>query len=124
MILFASLNWYFYLLIAIGGIIVLLALVFLIMFLVSKNAKKKINKEISNLYTNIIDCCGGKSNIKEVSSIGSRLTLTLNDNSKLNEEKLKEINITGIFKTTKKVTLVIGEMASEYAKKIKEALNS
>lgn len=124
MILFASLNWYFYLLIAIGGIIVLLALVFLIMFLVSKNAKKKINKEISNLYTNIIDCCGGKSNIKEVSSIGSRLTLTLNDNSKLNEEKLKEINITGIFKTTKKVTLVIGEMASEYAKKIKETLNS
>ena len=48
------------------------------------------------------------------------------ENKKLSNEveALKEIHITGIVKTSKKVTLVVGEMAAKYAQFIQEEIKN
>lgn len=113
--------------IIISILIAIILLITIITLLVIKHLKKKKSyqeeqKIIDNYYVNIIESVGTINNIVSISNVGSRLSFVLKDQSLLNVEKLKEIHITGIVKTTKKVTLVVGEMASKYALSIQKEL--
>jgi len=99
-----------------------LAVVLAILAILSISKKNKKTKIIKGYYNEILEAVGGIKNVKEVSNMGSRLSFVLVDMSKINQEKLNAININGIVKTTTKVTLVVGEMASSYKEEIEKLL--
>ena len=123
-------EWYQYLLtitifVALGGLIVLGGFVYLFVYLISLNKKAKINEEAKGYYVKIIEALGGVSNIKDVSVNSSRLSVVLDSYDNVNQEKLEGLanDGVGMVKSSKKITLVIGEMASKYAESIKKELN-
>ena len=117
-------QWYHYLIIGVAAVVVLTALIFLIVYLVSKGNKSKTLKEASGYYVNIVKAVGGEDNIVEVTVNSSRLSLVLKDNSLLKNEDLDALKNdgVGIVKSSKKVTLVVGEMAPLYEKEINKIL--
>ena len=113
--------------IIIGVLFILATIAFI--FLLKRYLKRKKEfleeqKVIDSYYKNIIDAVGKIQNIEKVEQVGSRLSFYLKDQSLLQVEALKEIHITGIVKTSKKVTLVVGEMASKYAQFIQEEIKN
>lgn len=113
--------------IIIGVVFVLATIAFI--FLLKRYLKRKKEfleeqKVIDSYYKNIIDAVGKIQNIEKVEQVGSRLSFYLKDQSLLQVEALKEIHITGIVKTSKKVTLVVGEMAAKYAQFIQEEIKN
>lgn len=113
--------------IIIGAVFILATIAFI--FLLKRYLKRKKEfleeqKVIDSYYKNIIDAVGKIQNIEKVEQVGSRLSFYLKDQSLLQVEALKEIHITGIVKTSKKVTLVVGEMASKYAQFIQEEIKN
>lgn len=117
-----------------GIIVIIIGVVFILatiafIFLLKRYLKRKKEfleeqKVIDSYYKNIIDAVGKIQNIEKVEQVGSRLSFYLKDQSLLQVEALKEIHITGIVKTSKKVTLVIGEMAAKYAQFIQEEIKN
>lgn len=113
--------------IIIGVLFILATIAFI--FLLKRYLKRKKEfleeqKVIDSYYKNIIDAVGKIQNIEKVEQVGSRLSFYLKDQSLLQVEALKEIHITGIVKTSKKVTLVVGEMAAKYAQFIQEEIKN
>lgn len=117
-----------------GIIVMIIGVVFILatiafIFLLKRYLKRKKEfleeqKVIDSYYKNIIDAVGKIQNIEKVEQVGSRLSFYLKDQSLLQVEALKEIHITGIVKTSKKVTLVVGEMAAKYAQFIQEEIKN
>ncbi len=117
-----------------GIIVIIIGVVFILatiafIFLLKRYLKRKKEfleeqKVIDSYYKNIIDAVGKIQNIEKVEQVGSRLSFYLKDQSLLQVEALKEIHITGIVKTSKKVTLVVGEMAAKYAQFIQEEIKN
>lgn len=59
--------------------------------------------------TEIIELVGGRSNLKEVTSCMTRVRVTLYDDSKINQEKIKNIEgVLGLNKTQKQYQIVVG----------------
>lgn len=118
-------KWYHYLIIGIVALVIIAGLIFLITYLVSKNNKEKSLKEASLYYVNIINAVGDVSNIIEVNVNSSRLSLVLKDNSLINNEQIEKLKNDGIgiVKSSKKITLVVGEMAPYYQKEINKLIN-
>lgn len=115
-----------YVLIAIGALLLIGLCIFLFMYLKAKSNKKKADNSALEYCNELIKLVGGIDNIVEVSSISSRLTLTLKDNNVITEDVLnsfKEKKI-GIFRTSKKITLVIGDLANTYKEKIENLKTS
>ncbi len=105
----------------IAAAIIIIAIVIVCLIKHSKRKKELAAEQqiIDGYYVNIIEAVGSIDNILNVENVGSRLSFYLKDQSLLQVDKLKEINITGIVKTSKKVTLVVGEMAAKYSTSIK-----
>lgn len=118
--LFFNLETILYISIPIAIILITL----IIVFFIKGNKNKKQQLIIDNYYNTIINCVGGLDNIISVSFNSSRLSLQLNDTNKLDEEGLKKIQITGVFKTSKKVTLIVGNMAEKYCQNINKQLEN
>ena len=100
--------------IALGvALLIVLAIVLIIIF--SKKKKKvKIDKQNVVIDTNEwLEALGGKENILEKSATGSRLVVKLNEPSKMNEEKLKELGVSNILKMSNKITLVFEDQAEK-----------
>ena len=97
-------------------------LCFGIIYLISKNNKKKNDDNTKEYYKEIIELVGGIDNISEISSVGSRLTLVLNNNDLVDQNTLEVFKNKGIgiFRTSKKITLVIGDFASYYKEQIEK----
>ena len=97
------------------GVAVLIALAIVLILVLSKNKKsKKISKQDVVIDTNEwLLALGGKDNILEKNATGSRLVVKLNDPSKLNEEKLKELGVSNILKMSNKITLVFEDQAEK-----------
>lgn len=113
--------------IIIGVVFILATIAFIILLKRYLKRKKEFLEEqkvIDSYYKNIIDAVGKIQNIEKVEQVGSRLSFYLKDQSLLQVEVLKEIHITGIVKTSKKVTLVVGEMAAKYAQFIQEEIKN
>lgn len=119
-------EWYHYLLIVLGSLLILTGIVFLIVYLTSKKAKTSSLKNALSLCNKIVDTFGGIDNIESVNVNGSRLSITLKDNSYINNNTLKTMTDEGfgVVKTSKKITLVVGEMAKCYYDEITSLLNS
>lgn len=105
----------------IGGGLLLLGLIIALICLTHKRNKVK-KQELDNYYLTIVKALGELKNIQDVSATGSRLSVVLKNNSLLDEDLLKSIHITGVVKSSKKITLVVGSLASTYETKIKELL--
>ena len=118
-------EWYHILIIVIAGLIVLAGLIFLILYLSSKANKEKSLGEAKGLYNKIIDTFGGIDNIENVNVNGSRLSLVLKDTTYINQETLKVMSDMGfgVVKTSKKITIVVGEMATHYYNQIIKQMN-
>ena len=113
--------------IIIGVVFILATIAFIILLKRYLKRKKEFLEEqkvIDSYYKNINDAVGKIQNIEKVEQVGSRLSFYLKDQSLLQVEALKEIHITGIVKTSKKVTLVVGEMAAKYAQFIQEEIKN
>ena len=113
--------------IIIGVVFILATIAFIILLKRYLKRKKEFLEEqkvIDSYYKNIVDAVGKIQNIEKVEQVGSRLSFYLKDQSLLQVEALKEIHITGIVKTSKKVTLVVGEMAAKYAQFIQEEIKN
>lgn len=100
---------------AIVGAIVIVAAVLIIVY--AKTKKPAKSKEI-NAESYLI-ALGGKDNIKEVSRTGSRITVKLNDDSKLDKDKLHELGISSVLVMSEKFILVAKENAEKIYEQIK-----
>ena len=96
----------------------LLLLVVAIMIIRNKVSKPKA--KINN--DEWILALGGKENIKEVTAIGSRLSLTLQDKETIDREKLKTLGVSSVLVMSNKVTLVIEDKAEKIAESLKQSL--
>ena len=97
---------------------VLLLLFVVIMIIRNKVAKPK--SKINN--DEWILALGDKDNIKEVTAIGSRLSLTLVNKEKIDREKLKTLGVSSVLVMSNKVTLVIEGKAEKIAESLKQSL--
>ncbi|MBR2507028.1 MAG: PTS transporter subunit EIIB [Bacilli bacterium] len=103
------------------GFVVIILITLIILFLFNRNKTKKIDKTTYSISTNDwLDSLGGKDNILEISSRGSRLTLSLKEISLINETKLKELGVTSLLKMSNKLILVIEENAAKIEEIIKK----
>ncbi len=91
--------------------VILVLLILAILFSVLKKRKNKSNT--SKLIENVILALGGKDNIIEINSKGSRVSVKLNDPSKFDENLFKEIGITSIIYMSNKITFVAGSLAND-----------
>lgn len=98
-------------------IIAFLGAITCVIYLINKKSKK--NSSYS-LISGIFESLGGKENIKELYSKGSRLTFILYDKEKLNEPQLKNLGITSIIYMSNKTTIIIGSLAQDIEKAFKK----
>jgi len=103
-------------LIVLAVVFFLAALGILIYLIVSKKKEKKADGGVWLL------ALGNKENIKEVSAVGSRLTVNLIDKEKIDRIKLKELGVSSILVMSNKITLVIEGKAEKVAALIKKDL--
>ena len=83
-------------------VIIIIAILLIVFINIKKNKQIKSDKEIEDT---LLTALGGKDNIKTKSLKGTRITITLNDFSKLNEEMLNDLNVSYI-KMSEKITIV------------------
>lgn len=105
--------------IIIGGSILLGIVIWRTISFILGLKKKKTVKFDNNEW---FDALGNKDNIKEVSAVGSRLNVVLEDIEIINRDKLKELGVSNILVMSKKVTLVIEGKAEQVAEAIKNSL--
>ncbi len=102
--------------IAIG--LVLLILIITIFFLVRNFIKSKDSKETSaTLLNEIVMALGGRENIKTMEAKMSRLIVSLISDGNIDLQKLKNLGIERVVKMTNKITLIVGNKATELADK-------
>ena len=82
-------------------------------------SKKKENQDNGGVW---LLALGNKENIKEVSAVGSRLTVNLEDKEKIDRVKLKELGVSSVLVMSNKITLVIEGKAEKIANLIKKDL--
>ena len=104
----------------IGGA-VLLFLAILAIILIPLILKKKKANLLNNSDVWLL-ALGGKENIKEVTAIGSRLSINLVDKENIDREKLKELGVSSVLTMSNKVTLVIEAKAEQVANTIQKSL--
>lgn len=102
-------------LLAIGAAVIIAVLVVTLLLLQKRNKKPApIKKEYST--NEIIDALGGKDNILTHQKAGSRISLTLNDYSLINEEQLNSLGVDSIIKMSNKITLVVKDDSDNFYK--------
>ena len=100
----------------IGGAL-LFACAIIVIFIILK--RKKSKPFISDDWFMAL---GGNENIKEISAVGSRLSLVLKDKEAIAREKLKTLGVSSVLVMSNKVTLVIEGEAERIANSIKSSL--
>ena len=104
---------------AVGAAIVV-AVIIMILFYFYKKSKKKVYNGPSQ--DDFILALGGAQNIISASSNQSRLQVFVKDASKADGAKLKELGASGVVKTSKKVSIIVGKISVDIADKINKAL--
>ena len=121
-----NLQWLYILLISIGSGLLVFAISFLITYLCALQKKKKLTSNANEFYTQIICAVGGIENISDVMVNSSRLSFVLKNTDILDQSEFKDFvknNNIGTVKSSKKITLVIGQYANDYYNKIKKILD-
>ena len=100
----------------IDGLLLLLVIVMVIRFHVTKSPKVKVDNN------EWFVALGGKENVKEINAVGSRLSLNLADKEVIDREKLKTLGVSSVVVMSNKVTLVIEGKAEKIAETLKQSL--
>ena len=101
------------------AVTVLIALVIVLIVLLNRKNKVKKDVEVPKEENNDwLNALGGHENILEAQGVGSRLTLKLQDNSLLDENKLKALGATSIIKMSDRTILVVEDRAENILKAI------
>ena len=121
-------EWYEILLIVLGGVVFVSSVAIITIFCVYKHAlidKEKTKQETKDFYHVLIEAVGKIENIDNCTSLGSRINFELKDINLVNQDVIKTIQDKGIgiFKTSKKITFVVGEFADRYRLEINKLLN-
>lgn len=98
------------------GLVAIIGIVLLVYFLVHRKKGQKVIID-NNVWFLAL---GNKENIKEISGVGSRLSVKLVDKDKIDREKLKELGVSSVLVMSNKVTLVV----EGQAEKLSEVLNA
>jgi len=100
--------------------LVLLVIIGILVFLVTKKIRKRKNTLKENLYNldDIYTALGGRNNIISHQINGTRLTLVLRDYKKVDREKLRSFGVERVLLMSNKYILV-----GEHLDKINEKLN-
>ena len=101
------------------ALVVLIAATIIVIFVIKNRKKKPAIPSGSEWVTAL----GGKENIKEVSAMGSRLSVSLIDQNVLNKEVLTSLGVSNIMTMSNKVTLIIEDKAEKIANEISKAIN-
>lgn len=99
---------------------VLLFSVVIAMIIVNRSKAKQKKQIISN--DDWLLALGGKDNIKELTAVGSRLSINLENKEIIDREKLKTLGVSSILTMSNKVTLVIEGQAEKIAESLKGSL--
>lgn len=92
------------------GVVVLLGLIWLISFLISKNPKKRKGK-VGDI--DIFTYLGGKDNVLSFTVHGSRLIVKLKNKNLLQREKLKALGVKGFVEKEEDITIVLSNELKE-----------
>lgn len=127
MFLSVTLDWVDYLIIGLVCLVLVsICLVVSVLFFSKKSKLKKVEAEskevINNLYTLVIELCGGKENIIDVNSVGSRVSILVDDAAKINKEGFKENDVKDVIFMSNKIVILIGSDAADFAEGIKGAI--
>ncbi len=127
MFLSVTLDWVDYLIIGLVCLVLVsICLVVSVLFFSKKSKLKKVEAEskevINNLYTLVIELCGGKENIIDVNSVGSRVSILVDDSAKINKEGFKENDVKDVIFMSNKIVILIGSDAADFAEGIKDAI--
>ena len=92
------------------GVVVLLGLIWLISFLISKNPKKRKGK-LGDI--DIFTYLGGKDNVLSFTVHGSRLIVKLKNKNLLQREELKALGVKGFVEKEEDITIVLSNELKE-----------
>lgn len=92
------------------GVVVLLGLIWLISFLISKNPKKRKGK-VGDI--DIFIYLGGKDNVLSFTVHGSRLIVKLKNKNLLQREELKALGVKGFVEKEEEITIVLSNELKE-----------
>ena len=106
-------EWYYYLIIGAGALVVLLALYFLLFKGKKKETKVKIDNEFID---NLIALLGDIKNIKGVDLVNGRVKIEVNDLDLVKLDEIKELASSGFF-VTGNVIKILFKYDSELVKK-------
>lgn len=112
----AEVNYIPYIIVG-GGLFVLLVAILIFVFLI-KNKRKKVSHREDDWFIAL----GGKENIKDISAVGSRLSLVLISQDKIDRDQLKTLGVSSILTMSNKVILVIEDRAVKIAAILKSNL--
>lgn len=115
-ILNIDIVWFIIISVVIAIIVILLAIFMLVNK--KKTQKAKMISKVVDSPSEWLTALGGKENIKEVSALGSRLTIKLNDQSLVNKEAIKALGVENIIEMSDKIILVVENQAEEILKQI------
>ena len=124
----AELQWYDIVLIVLGGVVFIASVAFITIFFTYKYAlidKQKTSAAVKELYKEFVEAVGGKDNIEQCTSIGSRLNIVVKDIDLVDQKQIQDIQSKkiGIVRTSKKITFVVGDFADRYRLEINKILN-
>ena len=103
------------------GLIILGIIIVVVVVLLIRNKTKSNNKKASNdLFNQIMEGLGGIANINSLEAKMSRLNVSLKDDNLLNVESLKSSGVSRVIKMSNKITLLIGNVASEIEEQFKK----
>ncbi|MDD4103608.1 MAG: PTS transporter subunit EIIB [Erysipelotrichaceae bacterium] len=106
--------------ICVGLVVIILATLFFMLVLPKiRNRKRKVAAPVAD-DSEWIDALGGKSNVVDLTSTRSRLTVELKDSSIVNQEKLKALGVSSIIAMSQKLILVIDNQADRVKEKIEK----
>ena len=92
------------------GVVVLLGIIWLISFLISKNPKKRKGK-VGDI--DIFTYLGGKDNVLSFTVHGSRLIVKLKNKNLLQREELKALGVKGFVEKEEDITIVLSNELKE-----------
>lgn len=92
------------------GVVVLLGLIWLISFLISKNPKKRKGK-VGDI--DIFTYLGGKDNVLSFTVHGSRVIVKLKNKNLLQREELKALGVKGFVEKEEDITIVLSNELKE-----------
>lgn len=92
------------------GVVVLLGLIWLISFLISKNPKKRKGK-VGDI--DIFTYLGGKDNVLSFTVHGSRVIVKLKNKNLLQREELKTLGVKGFVEKEEDITIVLSNELKE-----------